>query len=295
MQPDRQLNFEAIGTVWSVDCYEPLPDGSFARLTAAIHERISRFDRAYSRFRDDSTVTAMSRAAGRFVLPADAGPLLRLYRELYELTGGAFTPLIGQTLSDAGYDAHYSLKPSHVTPPPAWDDVMRLEGNELVLNRPALLDFGAGGKGYLVDLVGEVMTRHGLSVWCVDAGGDMLYRNPGGTALHVGLEHPGEPGQVIGVAELQSGSLCGSAGNRRKWAGYHHILDPHTVQSPRHLQAVWVTAASGLLADALTTALYFCPPETLMKHYQFEYAIMDNEATLHYSKHFPANLFGAHV
>jgi thiamine biosynthesis lipoprotein len=221
--------------------------------------------------------------------------LLELYHQLYERTDGALTPLIGQTLSAAGYDAAYSLRPAAELPtPPAWAEVLSYDGAQLTLSRPALLDFGAAGKGYLVDLVGEVLEAAGVTSYCVDAGGDLRYRRPEAEAqpLRVGLEHPGDPTQVVGVVELPPGlSLCGSAGNRRAWAGYHHILDPRTLASPQHLAAVWVTASTTLLADALTTALFFVAPAALRDYYEFEYACLAADFTLEASPGFAAEFF----
>ncbi|HEY6737204.1 MAG TPA: FAD:protein FMN transferase [Candidatus Saccharimonadia bacterium] len=306
----RSHRFEAIGTYWVIEAYEPVDDEAWADLLAAVAARIEAFDQAYSRFRPDSLVTTMAATAGTYQLPTDAAALFELYRELYEHTGGAMTPLIGGTLAAAGYDANYSLMPAAaLLVPPAWDDVMAFAApNQLTLHQPALLDVGAAGKGYLADLVGEVLEAAGLTSYCVDAGGDIRYRlgasepaaaasEPAASAaepLRVGLEHPADPTQVIGVAELSPGwSICGSAGNRRAWAGYHHIVDPRTLQSPRHLAAVWVTARTTLLADALTTALFFVAPDTLRRYYEFEFALVRADMALAASPGFSAAFFTA--
>jgi thiamine biosynthesis lipoprotein len=142
-----------------------------------------------------------------------------------------------------------------------------------------------------VDIISELIADAGVSNFCVDAGGDMLYRNAENEPLRVGLENPEETSEAIGVASLLNASLCGSAGNRRSWAGFNHILDPRSLESPRHLKAVWVVAETALLADALTTALYFVPAEKLRQSFSFEYAIVDAEGGLSASKEFPAEFF----
>jgi thiamine biosynthesis lipoprotein len=294
-----ELRFEAIGTAWAVDIYEPIALDQATRLEAAVRARIDVFDQHYSRFRPDSLITAMATTAGRYELPDDAEPLFDLYRELYDRTAGAVTPLIGQTLSDAGYDATYTLgrqRRPQLTPPPRWDEVLTYEYPRLTLERPALLDLGAAGKGYLVDLVCALLEqRFGLTAYCVDAGGDLRYHHPAAAAappLRVGLEHPEDATQVIGVAELPSGtSLCGSGTNRRAWGEYHHIMSPHTLDSPRHLLAVWTVASTTLLADALTTALFLVDAATLTSYYDFEYALVGADHSLEHSPGFPAAFF----
>ncbi|HVY56038.1 MAG TPA: FAD:protein FMN transferase, partial [Thermodesulfobacteriota bacterium] len=106
-----RFTFEAIGTSWAIYIPEDLSPEREKALLDAIRTRISDFDKAYSRFRDDSLVAEMSRKAGEYRLPDDALPMLSLYRELYDISGGLVTPLVGQTLSDAGYDAAYTLRP----------------------------------------------------------------------------------------------------------------------------------------------------------------------------------------
>lgn len=287
-----RLTFEAIGTHWQIDM-AGVKQGDAARLRTAILERIGNFDRQYSRFRQDSLVAEMARRAGTYRLPDDAGPLFDMYREMYLLTDGAMTPLAGQMLADAGYDASYSLREGEVSHPPAWEEVMEYDFPELRLSRPAMLDFGAAGKGYVVDLVASLLDAEGCDEYCVDAGGDMVRRGPEDDPLRVGLEHPDEMGMAIGVAYLRGGALCGSAGNRRAWGRFHHVIDPRSLRSPTHIRALWVTAGSALLADALTTALYFASPEVLGKRYNFEYAIIHEDYSLRHSAGFPAEFFAA--
>jgi thiamine biosynthesis lipoprotein len=261
-------------------------------LRAAIVRRIDEYDKNYSRFRADSLVTTMASRAGAYRLPDDAQELFAVYRTLYELTDGGMTPLIGQVMSDAGYDATYSLQPKPLRTPPAWDTVMTYAHPQLQLTQPVLLDFGAAGKGHIVDIVGELISQHGIKDYCVDAGGDSVYyRETSAQPMHIGLEHPRNPGQVIGVATVYNRSLCGSAGNRRAWGAYHHIIDPHALASPRHIQALWVAADSALYADALTTALFFAPAKKLATRYNFEYAIMHDDDSLEQSAGFPGTFF----
>jgi thiamine biosynthesis lipoprotein len=290
-QITRRFSFAAIGTQWSIDLFEVVNDKSVAKVEAAVRTRIAQFDQHYSRFRDDSLVAYMAHAPGPYTLPADAKPLFDLYEQMYALTEGAVTPLIGQLLADAGYDAQYSLRPGTLHRPPRWEDVLEYAYPQLTLRQSALLDVGAAGKGYLVDLVANVLRDHGLRAFCVDAGGDMRYEHPAGAPLRIGLEHPTEPGQIIGVAELAPGqSLCGSAGNRRAWGSFHHIMDPRTLDSARTVQAVWVVADNALLADMLATGLFFVPPAQL-KQYTFEYGLVRQDFSLEHSAHFPATFF----
>lgn len=286
-----QYNFEAIGTQWTIEVFEP---GNTTR--AALQSRIMRiindFDKVYSRFRDDSLVTQISKKSGTYRLPRNADKLFAIYRILYDATDGKCTPLIGNTLEDIGYDAQYSLIPQQKIRTAAdWDDVMVYKDCQLIVRTPVLLDFGAAGKGYLVDLVSEALKAQGVYEFCINAGGDMRHVSNRGTVLSVALEHPDDITQAVGVTRLSNQSLCGSAGNRRTWSIYHHVIDPQSLQSPRHIKAVWVAADECIVGDALTTALYFTEPQVLARYFTFEYAIMTTEDELRSSPGFLASFF----
>jgi thiamine biosynthesis lipoprotein len=162
----------------------------------------------------------------------------------------------------------------------------------LTVKKPLMLDFGAAGKGYLVDLVGQVLRENGVQEFCIDAGGDILNKGKIGAApVRIGLENPHDIKQVIGVCELKNASICGSAGNRRTWGDFTHIINPKTMTSPRHIAAVWVVAETALVADALATALFFVPPALLVHKFQFEYVIINSDSSFLKSAGFPGEIF----
>ena len=287
----RSTHFEAIGTRWTIDAWATIPTSKWVHLLKVVHKRIDEFDKTYSRFRADSLVTAMSKAAGRYSMPHDGLALFRFYQKLYTATDGKVTPMIGQTISDAGYDANYSLVSKPLSQPSKWEDVIEFSAKEIVLTEPCLLDFGAAGKGYLVDIICEILVEHAVTEFVINAGGDMLHR--GKQSVDVGLENPDNPAEALGIIKLHNQSLCASAGSRRRWGQYHHIIDPKTLQSPTHINSVWVTAADTMTADGLATALFFADPKTLRKHFDFNYALLDNRGILERSKTMPIQVFEA--
>ena len=175
--------------------------------------------------------------------------------------------------------------------PQEWDDVFAVNATQITMKKPAILDFGAAGKGYLVDIISEIIKENGFDSFCVDASGDMYYQNKDLAPMNVGLEHPINSNQAIGIAQICNNSICGSAGNRRAWGNFHHIIDPHTLQSPNDILAVWAIADSALLADALTTCLFFVKPEKLTSDFNFEYALMYANNSVDASIDFPGNFF----
>ncbi len=109
--------------------------------------------------------------------------------------------------------------------------------------------------------------------------------------MRIGLEDPQDFSKVLGVVTLAEGSLCGSAGNRRAWDRFHHIMDPHTLESVKDVVATWVVDKNAIRADALATALFFVPPKALLRHFDFDYLVFYPDRTITISPGFPAEMF----
>lgn len=286
------FSFEAIGTFWQIDISEYIRSTVLSGLQSSIQNRIETYDRTYSRFRNDSVITAMSQNAGTYNLPSDSDILFSTYKRIYKSTNGYVTPLIGQLLSDAGYDADYTLKPKNVLKRPmTWQESFDYRKNTVTIYKPCLLDFGAAGKGHLIDIVSELIEKAGYASYTVDAGGDIRYRNKENKSLTVGLEHPFDTSRVIGVANITDCSMCGSAGNRRAWGTFHHIMDPMSMTPVKSITAVWTVASTTIMSDALSTCLFFVEPSKLKEEYDFEYVIMRPDFSIEYSNNFPGELF----
>ncbi|ROZ89333.1 FAD:protein FMN transferase [Gordonia sp. OPL2] len=258
--------FEALGTRWEITTPEPLPEA----LQHKVLDELERIDRTWSRFRDDSQVAEMARTAGSYPVAQSDQPLVDWYRRLYELTGGAVTPMVGQMLDDAGYDAASTLSPkTTIRPAPAWEEVLASHDGVLDIRTPALIDVGAAGKGFAVDRVASILDDE-VGAYIVDGSGDM--RIVSDSPVRIALEHPLDPTKAIGVVELSTGAICASAANRRAWADWHHIVHPRTASPAREVLATWVIAPDTMTADGLATALFFIPASILRADFDFHAA-----------------------
>lgn len=266
--------FEAIGAPWTISTVAPLP----LSVASRIEQRIDAFDRTWSRFRTDSLVADVARNPGSHAFPPEAGPLFELYRRLYDVTGGRVSPLVGRRLEHLGYDRDYSFRvgpgADAVNPAavPHWDDSVSWDGEVLTTTRPVLLDVGAAGKGYLVDLVAEILDEALVDDYVVDGSGDLLHR--GETPARVALEHPADPTLAIGVITLANAALCASAANRRTWGdGLHHIIDATTGLPTADVVATWAVAPTAREADGIATALFFSDPATLAAEFSADFVL----------------------
>lgn len=280
------MQFEAIGTHWSIETPHVLDHD----LEMAISERIERFDKTYSRFRSDSLICEMESGRGEFTFPEDVVDLIDFYEKLYRATDGSVTPLVGETLSALGYDKTYTFQERCSVLVPSWENVMKWRGARVSTTQPVTLDFGAAGKGYLVDIIGVLLESAGIQEYTIDASGDIRHR--GDNYSVVGLENPHDTSRVIGTLRIKNQSLCASAINRRRWGnGLHHIVDGKTGRIANDVVATWVTAETTMIADGFATALFFVSPDTLVTIAPFQYIRLFSNDTVEHSKEFMGELF----
>ena len=302
----------AVGTGIIVSTDRPLGE----RLHGAIADLIEGYERALSRFRQDAIPAQMARAShgGRFVFPDYCKGLFDVYDRLYSATGGALDPMVGEDLTRLGYgreptfrlqaDAADNLGRIHGRP--TWGNDLRRQGAVLMTTGPVSLDFGAVGKGYLVDLIADLLEPR-VEEYLIDAGGDMRMRMS--HPIAIAMEDPCDLSAGVGRIELSCGSLCASAPSRRHWtdrsedaaaaglAALHHILDAIDGRPVGRVQASWVVAGENDnghptgLADGLSTALFLVPPDALAARFSFSCALMYADRRAVISDEFPGRFF----
>lgn len=282
-----KISFTAIGTYWEIDLYSSV---NIADIEKIVRDRVEDFEQTYSRFRSSSFLNKISSMPGTYTLPDDARELFDIYFKLNKSTNGKFTPVVGGALEDAGYDKKYSFISKPLRNVPDLNTVIEYNFPNITIKEVIQLDLGAAGKGYIIWLIGNLLKQHGVEEFTIDAGGDILHKSAHRT-LKIGLENPLDTKQVIGYANIKNTSICGSAGNRRKWADFHHIIDPVTLKSPKNILATWVIYHNTAVADALATCIFFVNPKDLIKDYYFEYLILYEDLSVNISSKFPGELF----
>lgn len=302
---DHTWSFTATGCPWRVLTRRALPPGARRRVL----ELVDAYEGVWSRFREDSLVSRAARGEvgglgeagtrgtpGPVVLdlPRGSGRMLALYDLLHRASAGRIDPLVGADLVELGYDPAYSFtvrdgalhrlgaRRGRLT----WGQVRR-DGDRLTLPRPALVDVGAVGKGFLVDMVADALGRAGVDEVVVDASGDLVVRS--GTPVRLGLEEPGSPGRVIGVVTLRRGALAASGVSERAWGeGLHHVLDALTGLPVRDVLATWAVAGTCAQADGIATALFLTPPQQLAAAgLRYDFVLERADATVLTSRTFP--------
>lgn len=126
------------------------------------------------------------------------------------------------------------------------------------------IDLGGIGKGFAADKILEVLKKYDISSAFTNFGGNVaaIGAKPDGTPWRVGIQHPRQENDLIGVVSVVDKSVVTSGDYQRYFIGsdgkrYHHILNPATgYPSESGLISVTIVADRSITADALSTVLY---------------------------------------
>jgi thiamine biosynthesis lipoprotein len=209
-------------------------DGDFLRVVGAVQRVFEQVDARFSRFREDSELSAVNGRAGRPQTVSEPfAELLQMSLSAARATEGLFDPTVLPALLAAGYDRDFdelvASTPLVRTPPATptrWRDVV-LEGRLLFLPKGAALDFGGIAKGWAADLAADSVESLGWIL--IDAAGDLRLTGQPTEPVPIGVADPAAPGVEILQLEVEGGALATSSVAGRTWGvGLHHLIDPRT-------------------------------------------------------------------
>jgi thiamine biosynthesis lipoprotein len=252
---------------------ELLTVGAPSGALAAARRRLAELEARWSRFRPDSELSTLNRAAGRPVaVSPETLTLLALAMLGWQTTGGRFDPTILDALEAAGYDRSFGQLPAdrHGTadnrpalgPAPGLAGI-RIDTEAGTVTLPVGTRFDPGGiaKGYAADLLCADLRAGGAGGACVNVGGDLRVSGtaPRGGPWTVAVPHP-RGGRAANL-QLAEGAAATSSPLQRAWqAGgrpAHHLIDPVSGQPAQTgILQVTVIAAEAWRAEVAAKAAF---------------------------------------
>lgn len=264
--PEQRISIARAGRAMATDVSVQLAVASeeAARATmaaGACMAWLAEVDTRLSRFRPESDLSQLNRAAGEWFAASDV-----LFAAIShavaaaQASGGLFDPTLLPQITALGYDRDFSEivhreTISHVATPPmplpltpstgAWRAI-ELDATRRRIRLPVgtQLDLGGIAKGWAADAAIErycAPFAHAL----VNVGGDLRLRGgpASGQAWSVGIRDPraeaqGDTNTDIATITFSRGGLATSGAVRRWWLHQgrrrHHLIDPRT-GAPLHL------------------------------------------------------------
>ena len=268
----------------------------------AAREVIEAGEQRFSRFRQDSELSLMNRAAGQwFETSPEMMDILQKARHFFDLTGGLFDPTVLPDLIWAGYDrsmdeirAQGGLVSSSASSRKPKADFREMEldpaSGRVRLPKNMRLDLGGIAKGWIVDQAAMRLNQYSDSC-AVNAGGDMRFmgRSPIGLGWPVELEDPRDPTRHIARLTVNHGAVATSSVTKRTWKqgdkNRHHLIDPRTDEPARsNWLCATVIADEAVTAEVYAKALLIGDPAEVRKLTEKNniiYLTVDGEGNLH--------------
>ncbi|HXZ85000.1 MAG TPA: FAD:protein FMN transferase, partial [Myxococcota bacterium] len=217
-----RYTFRAMGS----PCALLLYGGARAELDAVAaraQRLVLALERKYSRYREDSVLSALNRSAGDpagVEVDEETANLLDYADTAFRHSGGLFDPTSGALRRVWNFRSGRLPSADEVRAVLAcvgWQRV-RWSRPRLVLPEPGTeLDFGGFVKEYAVDRVTDLCRELGVRHGMVDLGGDLraLGPHPDGAPWRVGIRDPRAPERAIGTVPLADAALATSGDYER--------------------------------------------------------------------------------
>lgn len=260
----------AMATRFEFILYGDRPEALRAAAEEALDE-VERIENLLSLYRPHSDIARINAGAG-FGPVRVAPETFRLLDRMQRLSGqtcGAFDPTAGPLVRAWGFHGGTGSQPSvgdmeAAREQTGWHHVILDPGNGSVRLdcRGGMLDLGAAGKGYALDLAADILREAGVVSALLHGGTSTVVavgRPPGAPGWRVAL--PGAPEGAAGVDLLlsdQSLSVSAVWGRSfRDTAGRTrgHVLDPRSGLPVDGVGMAAVVLSSATESDAVSTAL----------------------------------------
>ena len=273
--PAWESTFFAMDTVMTLRLYT---GGNEAVLDAA-GERVKELEALWSVTNVNSEIYALNRD-GSAALSGDTAGLLAGALELCGRTGGALDVTVYPVLRAWGFTTGEYAVPDSGTIEELLTrvDYSRVELDEAAgtaaLPDGVEIDLGSVAKGRAGDILAGLLKTYGVESALLDLGGNIqtIGARPDGSPWRVGVRDPEGDG-YIGVVPVSGKAVVTSGGYERYFeedgVRYWHIIDPATgAPVGRGLTSVTVVGDSGMICDALSTALFVMGLDGALEHWR---------------------------
>ena len=233
---------------------------------------------SFSTYISDSDISKINRGDSLLVVDDHFKKVFLKSYEIWELSQGFFDPTVGSLVNAYGFGPEKKIKNFSKK---QLDSLIELTGfskvsltSEGTIKKKysnIYLDFNAIGKGYIVDLISELLISYDIKNFLIEIGGEIIAKgkNPNsGDFWKVAIDNPSQKNnrQFIKTIFLKNKALA-TSGNYRKYIidsltgkKYVHTINPKNGKSfQSKILSVSVLASDCMTADAWATALMVMP------------------------------------
>lgn len=268
-------------------------NGEFEEYIADIQNVVTDLENEISWTIDGSDIDILNNSLQ--VSNSDLAQVIAVCLEVSELTGGCFDISIGELINLWDISSGSEIIPSEaeiiLAAQNSGYEKISIIDDTIILSESVSIDLGSIGKGLALDEIEIYLEQTDVDGAIISVGGSVLAYgnyNDAGDAWQIAIQHPRNENSYIGVLKIDEGFVSTSGDYEQYFevdgVRYHHILDANTgYPSCSDLISVTVVASSGLLSDALSTAIFACGSEyaqTLLDYYGASAILIDNELNI---------------
>ncbi|MEM6717870.1 MAG: FAD:protein FMN transferase [Bacteroidota bacterium] len=272
----------ALGTTYNIQYEIQKENEDYQREIENIFHVVNKSMSAYI---PTSDISRINRGETDIVIDQYFRVVYDFSREVYEKTDGFFDPSVGALVNAWGFGPE---KPINNLTKKQVDSILAFTGFDKVSidaegkvhkTHPSVtFDFNALGKGYAIDLIGEMFAEKGIKNYIIEVGGEILTRGKNTKKVKkwtVAIDSPvqeSDERQYIEFITLENKAMA-TSGNYRKYRvdpetgdHYVHILNAKTgYPMKNNVLSVSVIADNCMKADAYATAFMVMPYEKTKK------------------------------
>lgn len=263
---EREEARYVMGTLATVRATAPDEAAALAALDAA-WGALAQVDARMSTWRDDSDLSRVNAgaAAGPVPVPPDLARVVAAALRVADDSGGAFDPTVLPLLRAWGLHGGVPREPDPAelaailaATGARYVQVDTLAGTIGFRRDGVALDLGGIAKGYALDAARAAMITAGAVAGVLDLGGNLLVF--GHAVRQAGIVDPADPSRTVATVPVAEAAVATSGQYERyvevDGRARGHILDPRSGLPVERRGSVTVVATSGMLADALATAVF---------------------------------------
>lgn len=259
---DHSADFFAMDTVVSVR--------SQSDITKDIQDIFSGYQNALDCANENGEVYRLNQTGvitASDILSETVGSVLNLnseYGSLTNITIGRLTQLWNVTGENPNVPEENEIKAALET---VGNDNIAINGNRITLKNNTALDFGAVGKGAVLDACLDYLEENDCKKTYISTGSSLLLYGNGG--FDVSITDP--DGGILASVSAEHRFLSTSGGYERYFEAdgktYCHIIDPRTgYPTETDLTTVTVFSDSGIESDFLSTMIFLDGSKNIEKY-----------------------------
>jgi thiamine biosynthesis lipoprotein len=220
--------------------------------------------------------------------------MLTQAKEVSRATDNIFSLFIKEALEEKGYgeqigtpSAEFLLKNPSITS----DFVISKTSITLIGSKG--VDLGGIGKGYLIDMLVDILKKEfSLQYFLINGGGDIYVSSNNGEAVELYLEHPTNEDEYIAKILLKDSAFCCSSSFKRRWQKDGKMVNHFITSTTDVWSASYLIGPTATTTDMYATVFCICAQnETQLEKFStishVEYFVIKNDGKTITSKGFP--------